>query len=485
MKKLRYLLLLLVYITGSPLTTMAGDVPSSDPQPKYIFLFIGDGMGLAHVSMAEALLAERQGKTGIQKLNMSTFPVMTFATTFAKNRYITCSAAAGTALATGEKTSINTIGMDSARIHPLQTIAERAKAKGMKVGIMTTVSIDHATPACFYAHQPDRNRYYEIGTQLLASGFDFFGGGGFKYPTGKKKDRADLYHAVAEQGYTVVKEQKTFDTISAKSLPMMVVNPVLSASSDMPYAMDSIQGSFSLSGIVKKAIEVLDNPKGFFMMVEGGKIDWAAHANDAAAIVGEVFELDKAVGYALEFYRKHPDETLIIVTADHETGGLSLGWAGTSYESDFTLLDRQKVSGEVFDAKIEAYKKRTPASMVRYDSVMRMIATDFGLGTDIKLSKYEEEQLRRAFRISISGEKESLYKDENTVLYDNYDPIGITARKILANKAGIDFTTWMHTGTPVPVRVIGSGQELFNGFLDNTDIPVNIIRLLRLQAIKQ
>lgn len=485
MNKFRYLLLILAYLTGSPFTTMAGDVPSSDPQPRYVFLFIGDGMGLAHVSMAEALLAERHGKTGMQRLNMSSFPVMTFAATFAKNRYITCSAAAGTALATGEKTSINTIGMDSACKHPLSSIAERAKAKGMKVGVMTTVSIDHATPACFYAHQPDRNMYYEIGTQLLASGFDFFGGGGFKYPTGRKMDQPDLYHAVAAKGYTIVKEQKVFDTISAKSLPIIVVNPVLSASSDMPYSMDSIKGSFSLSGIVQKAIEVLDNPGGFFMMVEGGKIDWAAHANDAAAIVGEVFELDKAVGYALEFYRKHPDETLIIVTADHETGGLSLGWAGTSYESDFTLLDRQKVSGELFDTKIEDYKKRTPASMVRYDSVLKMITKDFGLGTDIKLNKCEEEQLRRAFRISMSGEKESLCKDENTLLYDNYDPIGVTARKILANKAGIDFTTWMHTGTPVPVRVIGTGQELFNGFLDNTDIPRNIIRLLRLPEIKQ
>ncbi|PKP15417.1 MAG: alkaline phosphatase, partial [Bacteroidetes bacterium HGW-Bacteroidetes-22] len=353
-----------------------------------------------------------------------------FAATFAKNRYITCSAAAGTALATGEKTSINTIGMDSARTHPLRTIAERARAKGMKVGIMTTVSIDHATPACFYAHQPDRNMYYEIGTQLLSSGFDFFGGGGFKYPTGKNKDQPDLYQAVAAKGYTIVKEQKVFDTVSVRSLPMMVVNPVLSASSDMPYAMDSVSGSFSLSGIVKKAIEVLDNPKGFFMMVEGGKIDWAAHANDAAAIIGEVLELDKAIGYALEFYRQHPDETLIIVTADHETGGLALGWAGTQYESDFTLLDRQKVSSDLFDAKMKAYKKRTPASMVRFDSVMRMVATDFGLGADIRLSKCEEEQLRRAFRISMSGEKESLCKDENTVLFDIYEPIGVTARRI-------------------------------------------------------
>lgn len=484
MNKLLHLILALAIVAGFQHTSLAGEPPVTQGKPKYVFLFIGDGMGMAHVGLTEAVLASADGKIGGHRLNMSSFPVMAMSMTHAKNRFVTCSAAAGTALASGEKTSINTIGMDSARLRPLYSIASRAKAKGMKVGILTSVSIDHATPASFYAHQPDRNMYYEIGNQLIASGFDFFGGGGFKDPRGKKNDRPDLYGAAQAKGYSLVRDRSVFDTVSRRSLPMMVVNPVLSESGDMPYQIDKSPEGFSLSEIVGKAITLLDNPKGFFMMVEGGKIDWASHANDAAAVVGEVLELDKAIGYALDFYNKHPHETLIIVTADHETGGLTLGWAGTKYESDFSVFRHQKVSYDVFEATMKAYKKRTPASAVRLDSVLRFVSSDFGLGSDVKLTRWDEEQLRRAFMVSMSDEKTTVFKEENLVLYDSYDPVAVTARKLLAQKAGVGWTTWAHTCIPVPVMVKGAGQEEFSGLIDNIDIPGNIGKLLHLPAIK-
>lgn len=484
MNKLLNWIVVLAFVAGFQYISLAGEPPASQDKPKYVFLFIGDGMGMAHIGLTEAVLASADGKIGGHTLNMSGFPVMAMSMTHAKNRFITCSAAAGTALASGEKTSINTIGMDSARLRPLYSIASRAKAKGMKVGILTSVSIDHATPAAFYAHQPDRNMYYEIGNQLIGSGFDFFGGGGFKDPKGKKRDQPDLYDAARSKGFSLVRERSAFDTVSRRSLPMMVVNPVLSESGDMPYQMDKQDGSFSLSEIVGKAITLLDNPKGFFMMVEGGKIDWAAHANDAGAVVGEVLELDKAIGYALDFYNKHPHETLIIVTADHETGGLTLGWAGTKYDSEFSVFAGQKVSYDVFEAKMKAYKKRTPASAVRFDSVMLLVDANFGLGTKVKLTKWDEEQLRRAFMVSMSDEKSSVFKEENLVLYENYDAVAVTARKLLAQKAGVGWTTWSHTCIPVPVMVKGAGQEQFGGLINNIDIPQNIAKLLHLPLIK-
>lgn len=484
MNKFRNCLLVLALLAGFQSLAIISEPPAGDGNPKYVFLFIGDGMGTAHVALTEAVLASRDGKMTGRQLLMTSFPVASLSMTNAKNRFITGSAAAGTALASGEKTSINTIGMDSARLRPLYSIASRAKAKGMKVGILTSVSIDHATPAVFYAHQPHRNMYYEIGGELVASGFDFFGGGGFKYPRGKNGDRPDLYESAKAKGFTLINNKEAFHKASSGSLPMMVVNPVVGEDGEMPYQMDQVQGSFTLSEIVRKGIEVLDNPKGFFMMIESGKIDWAAHANDAAAVVGEVLELDKAVAHAYDFYKKHPKETLIIITADHETGGLALGWSATKYETDFKLLDHQKASYDVFEAKIKAYKHRTPATQLNLDSVKRMVAADFGLGAAIKLNPWEEEQLRRAYMASMSDEKMSMLKDENFELYEGYDPVAVTARKILAHKAGASWTTWSHTAIPVPVLVVGAGQQQFNGWMDNTDIPRKIATLLRLPEIK-
>jgi len=142
-------------------------------QAKYVFYFIGDGMGFAHIATTEAYLAEINGENGFEKLNFNGFPAVGIATNHAETRLITGSAAAGTSLATGHKTTINTISMDGPRETRLTTIAEEAKKHGLKVGIISSVSINHATPAVFYAHQPLRSNYYEIGLDLINSGFNF------------------------------------------------------------------------------------------------------------------------------------------------------------------------------------------------------------------------------------------------------------------------------------------------------------------------
>ena len=172
---------------------------------KYVFLFIGDGMGLAHVFLTEAYLSQKDGKISNTALGFSKFPVMGVATTYSASNIITCSSAAATALASGYKANNGTVGIYPADSIPLRQISYKLKELGYKIGIMTSVTIDHATPACFYAHSKKRNSYFEIAMQLPESGFDFFGGGGFQGTRDKEiKDATEqIYNKVDKFGYTV------------------------------------------------------------------------------------------------------------------------------------------------------------------------------------------------------------------------------------------------------------------------------------------
>src|SRR5690606_28271570 len=146
---------------------------------KYVFYMIGDGMGLNHVLLAEMYQSELRGEIGRTPLSFSQFPYSSFITTYSATHGVTDSSAGGTALATGKKTKNGVIAMDTTGTTPYRSLAYAAKDKGLKVGITTTVSIDHATPASFYAHQPSRNMYYEIAQEIIPSNFDFFAGAGF------------------------------------------------------------------------------------------------------------------------------------------------------------------------------------------------------------------------------------------------------------------------------------------------------------------
>ena len=162
---------------------------------KYVFLFIGDGMGFSHVSLTEAYLAQQRGVIGNDPLAFTQLPVLGMATTYSASNPITCSSAAGTALATGTKTKNGMLGMDADSL-PLKSIAYKIHEAGLKIGIMSTVQINHATPAAFYAHNVRRNNYYPIAQELPGTGFEFFGGG-FLHPNGKEKDLPSIYDAVA------------------------------------------------------------------------------------------------------------------------------------------------------------------------------------------------------------------------------------------------------------------------------------------------
>ncbi len=460
--------------------------PTSNPMdyktPKYIFFFIGDGMAAPQINLAQAALNDPEfhlkSNVGIGQMHIADFPVTGMSTTHAEDRYITGSAASATALATGEKTTINTISKSGDYSRDLKTMAEMARDKGMRVGIVSSVSIDHATPACFYAHENTRKSMYNIAAQMSTSNFDYFGGG---YAKGDYdgKNLKDIQQKMTSAGYKIVDNRSDLSAIQ-NGEKVWAYNHTLDASAALWYDMDRPSDHLSLAEFTQRGIEILDNDKGFFMMVEGGKIDWACHANDAVAAAYDMIAFDDALGKALEFYKQHPDETLIVVTGDHECGGLTLGYANTEYDTAFEILKYQKMSYEKFEEKLEEWIE-TEGDAFTFDVALQRIKNNFGLGNaalneNLALSEYDLTQLQNAFNKTVNGE--SPYpKEDQDLYYSYYDPLTVTITHILNRKAGIDWTSYSHTGVPVPVMAIGQGQYEFGGFYDNTDIAKKIMEI--------
>lgn len=461
--------------------------------PKYIFLFIGDGMSYPQIQSAAYYTGAVASKGGVEtgRLSFMDFPIAGSAQTYDSTSFCPDSASTATSIATGNKTYSGTINMDTTMTTAFETIAEKLKKqKDYKIGILSTVNLNHATPAAFYAHQESRNSYYEIAEELVASNFDYFAGGALKKPTGDDKDKQDIYEIAAESGYKVIKTQAEAEAASAADGKLLIVSETLADSDAMNYELDTADTEWKLADYVEKGIEVLDNETGFFMMIEGGKIDWACHANDAGSTVTDTLALDAAVKKAVEFYNAHPDETLILVTGDHETGGLTIGFAGTDYDTYMTNLSNQTISYAKFDTDyVAGYKEnKTP-----FEEVLKDIKACFGLMTAedaeatedsrLVLTDYEYSLLEKAYERTLEvgmSDKDNMTQEEY-VLYGTYEPLSVTVTHILNNKSGISFSSYAHTGLPVPVFAIGSGQELFEGYYDNTDIYFNLAKLTGVQ----
>jgi len=269
-------------------------------RPRNIIIFIGDGMGLASISYLISI--EKQS------LNIEKFKHIGFSKTYSASNYITDSGAGGTAIATGQKTYNSAVGVNKDTI-PVKNLIEIAKEKGLTTGIVVTSSVTYATPASFVAHIKNRNLDNEIAYSYLNNTVDIFIGGGNKYFNKSIKD------SLIKLGYQIV-----YDTNSLKVAQNTKIAALL-AENHLPRAKN--RGNM-LSLSVKKAIDLLSkNMEGFFLMVEGSQIDWAAHLNDKNYLVDEIKDFDNAIGVALDFAMKN-ENTLIIVTADHETGGIIL-----------------------------------------------------------------------------------------------------------------------------------------------------------------
>jgi alkaline phosphatase len=470
----------LILLAGTPLSAKAAadngsgrnTATAQSGRAKYVFLFIGDGMAMSQISSTEVYATARSSKDiNITRLGFTKLPISGLTTTYDAGTFITDSASAITAIATGNKTLSGVLNMDPAKTKRFKTIAEYAHEAGMKVGIVSSVTLDHATPAGFFAKVPSRSSYYDIEVQMVQSGFEYFAGGGLLQPTGKNKDEPDVLQLAKNAGYTYVNTKAAFNALKPGAGKVLAVNAVLQDSGSMPYELDRKADDLSLADYTRKGIELLqDNPQGFFMSVEGGKIDWACHANDAGAAIHDVIAFDNAVKVALDFAQAHSNDTLIIVTGDHETGGMTIGFAGTQYETFFDKVALQKKSFIAFnDEVLGPYKKNTPRERARLADLLPAVKDAFGLDY-AALSDFQKQQLDFAFQRSMGNEIERPVAEDQFLLYGGYEPLTVKITQIMNQTAGIGWTSYAHTGVPVTTFAVGIHQELFSGYYDNTDI---------------
>ncbi len=443
-----------------------GAMTSWAAQPKYIFYFIGDGMGMGPVQTAQTY--NRTVLDNDEPLTMLQFPVIGWVQTYSANKDITDSAAAGTALSTGHKTKNSMIGMapDSTEVY---SMAKLLFDRGYGVGITTSVSADDATPGAFYAHVPNRGMHYEIDSMLAVSGYQFVGGSGINGMTKDGKDTG-IASQLADAGVQIVRGPQGIKQINSDRV--LLLSDEDAPSWDIGYTIDSIAGRLTLPMMAEACLSQLEktSPKRFFMMVEGGNIDHALHGNDGGTAIKEVLNFDEALQVAFEFYKKHPKETLIVVTADHDTGGLVNVFPKHS-KGGLKNIDLQKVSKETFSNYCKALLKSR--MYYTWDDMKQYLKDNLGLFGKIKVSEKNEERLKKRFDQTFEMRNST---DQET-LYASFNDFAVAVFDLLNADSGISFATTSHSGNPVPLFAIGVGAEKFSKVNNNTGVAQTIIRL--------
>lgn len=426
MKKTLSTILLLIAITLIPFGSQAQSA-AADAKAKYVFLFIGDGMGINQVFVTEKYNELTKAEPLVFMNNKWAFGLSM--TECADSNKITDSGAGGTAIACGERTSFGNIGEYKGKA--LESIAEYMHTKmNFKVGIITSVPLNHATPSCFFGHEPTRRNYDNLTNDLIASGFEFFAGGGLQL--GNADSAKNIYknfdgviQKLSESNFQMVfsEKQLTSTALPLKSRVMVVDTAIRNKQlklkncysderNSLPCILDEPGCKMKLAAYTESAHNLLMNDNGFFIMVEGGKIDWACHDNDALTAIYEINAFNEAIKKAYEFYLKHPENTLIIITADHETGGMAQG-----------VKPDDKTPG----------KKD-------------------GYALHIK----------------------KLQNQKNSYIYTSSDSL-----QKIQKAAKIGWTTGEHSSAPVGVWAIGNGSEKFSGIMKNSDIKERILNLVK------
>lgn len=448
--------------------------------PKYVFMFIGDGMGNPQVTATQYYLGAMENPDSDipvpAQLSFTQFEALGLVTTYDASSFCPDSASTATSMASGEKTLSGVINYNIDKTEPFKLITEYAKEAGKKVGVITSVSLDHATPAAYYAKAPSRKQYYDIAVQgLTGTTLDYLGGGSFLKPDGDGTQE-NLFELAAENGWTLANTNEAIRALNADSGRVLAIDPNIADSEALNYEIDRVRKEeagediLALADYVKAGIDVLDNENGFFMMCEGGKIDWSGHANDAATSIHETIAFSDAVQVAIDFAKEHADETLIIVTADHETGGMTIGFATTAYDTHFNYLTSQKISFADFDAVIADLREKNAA----FEDALEAVKTYYGLTTEadqpLSLTEADVQALKAAFELSMTAKDARKENAEDALLYGGYEPFSMAVSHIMNNKAGLSYTSYAHTGLQIPVYAQGVGAQIFSGLYDNTDI---------------
>lgn len=438
--------------------------------PKYIFYFIGDGMGMGHVMSAECY--NRTVLNSSEPLLMMQFPVASAAMTYSASSPVTDSAAAGTALATGHKTNNNMLGVTPDSV-PVYSIAADLKKRGYGIGVVTSVAPDDATPAAFYAHVPARWDYYAVGRDAATTGIvDFLAGANLRGLRDNNGNSTGLAEMIEQAGISVVRGIDALSTVTTDRIILLNTDSI--HVNDIGYTIDSIPDVLTLPAITQACLDYLEkkSPREFFMMVEGGSIDHAAHSNDGGGVVKEILSFQDAIRIAYDFYLAHPDETLIVITADHDTGGMALGNTHVPYDAHLKYLAYQRVSKDRFS---DFCKNILRTRRIYTWEDMREYLTDrMGFWNCVPVTPEQtadlEQTFNRCFLQNESGEQKTMYS--------SYNDFVVKVFNIMDSFTGIGWTAPHHTGGLVPVYAIGVGAERFNGLNNNTDIPVKILDIV-------
>ncbi|MBD5263470.1 MAG: hypothetical protein HDS39_05295 [Bacteroides sp.] len=455
--------LLSAFAAAAALTMSADDA-------KYVFYFIGDGMGLGHVNATETY--NRDVLRSDSPILMLTFPVASQARSYSASSPITDSAAAGTALSSGIKTKNSMVGMNPDTV-PVNSIAVDFMQAGYAVGVGTTVQADDATPAAWYAHAANRGMKETIAPQAAESGLAFLAGGDFKLRGAGEVAFKDYLQTMRKGGYEVAEGYAAFNELKGKGgkLPQKILMyPADPAGGQVGYTIDSIPGAMTCAQITEACLQTLENVNSdrFLMMIEGGNIDWAAHSNDGGGVIKEILNFQDAINVAYQFYLRHPSETLIVVTADHDTGGMSLGRNGGAY--NLAYADAQKISKDAFADWTRNWGRNTKNPT--WEEMEKTLREKLGFWTTVPVSGEETVELRQLFDETFITKKA---EDEKT-LYHTFNAFTAKAFAILNHHMGIGWTTTYHAGNFVPVYAVGANSQYFTGCLNNTDIPLLIKR---------
>jgi len=444
-----------------------------EPEVKYVFYLIGDGMGINHVFGAQEY--NRATGTGPQVINFTRFPVHNFITTPSSSSLITDSAAGGTALSSGIKTYNSAVGVDADTV-AVTSLTDWAAAAGYGTGLCTNVGLNHATPACFMAHTPKRKNYKEIALQYLTAPVDFAGAAGVirrdKRTRKRLPDTAFLEKA-REAGISVFRGP-SFEGLAETEGRVLCLSG--KDEIELPYAIDRKEDDTRLCDFVRAGIDYLYSRfgrKGFFFMIEGGKIDYAGHGDDMAACIQEVNDFAYAIDLVLDFWKAHPDETLIVITADHETGGLMLG--SGDYKMDPERLMNQKMSKLALTEQFRNtfYVEGEAQAAPSWQQVRDFFRKHLGLWDKVEVSAEAEAGLRAVYDRTVSHGWD--LSDEN--LYSEYSALVVEAVDILTRAAGYQWSYESHSGSPVGLYVQGKCWERFATVQDNTEIAPLIAEL--------
>ncbi len=494
MKKMLIMCIMLVTLSGCGLASQDNsiDLPT---KPKYVLFYIGDGMGVAQRTLAEYYQDSINGES----LEMNHLPEIGMYSTKSNNSYIPDSAATASAMSTGVNTNngqiatyplnnnqlnANNVEEENSTLQDIDTEADEMinlgdglHEAGIPIGVVTTTRITHATPAAFTSHSNDRNNEALIAEEQLAFSPELLVGGGTSYLVSedtegsKRNDDRNLINEYKQNGYTYYNDINDFytnaPTTSGKVLATF-------NNSHLDYEIDA-PDSLGLSEITESSIDYMYNnyQDGFFMIIEGGRIDHAAHANDAPAMLMETLEFEEAIKVGLEFYNKHADETLVLVGADHETGGLGLG-NNSDYFLNLDTLDDYNGSTETL---IQGYYQRG----MDHEQVIDFIENEYQLSnlTNDEITQLDDVMTRMdQTKPNEDGNYIGVFEDD----YGAYDPLAAVVCQITADRANIGFTTHAHTASFVEASAIGVGAENFDGMFTNVDIGLTLAELLDIKT---